>query len=131
MKLVTILSISAVIYVVAGLLLLFGITKVPGGVGFSADRAANFEAQILGAALIGLGCVNWVLLPSGDLGARKAIAFGNFIFHCIAMLAVLRLLLLGMLSNVGIGIFGTHILLMVAYGYIIFVSRNYCEVRFD
>jgi hypothetical protein len=131
MKLVTLLSISAVIYVVAGLLLLFGIAKVPDGVGFSAERATNIEAQILGAALIGLGCVNWVLLPSGDLGARKAIAIGNFIFHSIATLAVLRLLLLGMLTHIGIGIFGTHILLMVAYGYIIFVSRNYCEVRFD
>jgi hypothetical protein len=126
MKLVTILSISAVIYVVAGLLMLFGIAKVPGGVGFSAERAANIEAQILGAVLIGLGCVNWVLLPSGDLGARKAIAIGNFIFHCIAMLAILRLLILGTLSDIGIGIFGVHVLLMVAYGYIIFVSRNYC-----
>jgi len=131
MKLVTLLSVSAVLYIVAGLLLLFGIAKVPDGVGFSAERAANIEAQILGAVLIGLGCVNWALRPSGDLGARRAIAYGNFIFHSIAMLAILRLLLSGVLNNIGIGIFCAHALHILAYGYIMFVTRDFCEVRFD
>ncbi len=131
MKLVTLLTFSAILYICAGAGLFVAPLVIPAVVGPALDRTTTISAQILGAALIALGATNWALRASADLTARRAITFGNLMFHLLAMIVMVRPQLEGTMNPAGWIIVGADALLAMGFAYIIFVRRSYCEVRFD
>jgi hypothetical protein len=82
---------AAVLFVGYGAALLVLPAELLAAVGIGTDRGTATVAQCLGAALIGLGVVNWVarrLLIGGPYG--RPIATGNFVHAAIGFLVMLR-----------------------------------------
>jgi hypothetical protein len=131
MKLVSLLAFSGIIYFLGGIGLLFGAPAISGLLDTAVDHSVGLLSQILGAALLGLGWVNWWMRPSGDLIGRKAVTFGNFMFHTVALFILLGPVFGGKFLALGWLLIAGHALFAVAFGYIIFIRRSYCEVRFD
>jgi hypothetical protein len=89
------------------LALLFGIgfLILPGVIlpifGIAADPATMLMAELLGAALIGIGVVTWLVKDSGFTPPVRAIVTGLLVFNVLGFIVSLLAVVNGVTNGVG------------------------------
>ncbi len=117
------LTIAAVIALLFGL----GFVLVPGPLtslfGVTLDPVGTFVAQLFGAALLGLGTINWL---ARGLSEPRPVLIGNFVGNAFGFLVDL----FGQLNHVG-GINGLgwvtvllYLFLAIGHGYYVFFAQG-------
>jgi len=77
----------------------------------------DFVAQLLGAALLGLGIVTWAARNAPDSEARRAILLGLFIGDAVGCVVALIAQLGGVVNAIGWSTVVIYLLLTIGFGY--------------
>jgi len=111
------LSVSAVLAWLIGLMLIFIPQSFEASLGIIVDDKTATIAQAQGAVLLGLGAINWISRSVADGVALRSILYGNFVVQAVAFAIVLRALVRGLIPMSGAGAAVMHVALGAAFAW--------------
>ncbi len=118
MKLKSFLLLTAIIYLPFGLMMLLFPLELFGFYGFELNEAGAILGRVVGAAIIGLGLVNYFArnedLPSQ---AIRAVLIGNMVYHLIDLVTVGIPTIEGVVNAWTWSFVGLHLVLSLGFGY--------------
>ena len=117
MKLITLLAISAVMYILFGLGMLIAGAELLRVWGLVLDRNGALVAQVLGSALIGLAVINSSGRNAPEQNALRPILFGNFMYNAVGFFVLVVSTVSGVTNALGWSIVAIHIVLALGFGY--------------
>jgi predicted neutral ceramidase superfamily lipid hydrolase len=124
MELKSLLVITAVLGLLLGLGFFFIPAEVMSTFGVSASEAHQHTARNFGSALIALAVISWVSRDAVDSKARRAIILGLFTYFIFSSISIISFQLQGNANVYGWFIIVLQVLLVLAFGYYIFVNRS-------
>ena len=124
MKLKTILVINAIILGLFGLASLLAPEASATPYGLTLDLVAKHNVQNLGAFYLGLAVLSWMARKVTDTNALRAILLTFFISYNIAMIIAIIDILSGLGNALGWSSVALYLLLLLGFGYYLFVKPS-------
>jgi hypothetical protein len=114
------LAVSAVVAVLFGV----AFVAVPGTTlslyGVTLDKAGTLVAQFFGAALIGVGLINWSARSSPDGG--RVVVLGNLVGDAVGFVVALLGQLAGIVNALGWSTVAIYLVLGLGFAYLQFMA---------
>ncbi|HEY6202380.1 MAG TPA: hypothetical protein VI056_05000 [Candidatus Limnocylindria bacterium] len=127
MKLSALLAIAAIVAVAFGV----GFVVVSGPLlalyGVTLDKAGTLIAQLFGAALIGLGVINWSARSAPDEG--RFVVLGNLVGDAAGFVVALLGQLAGVANALGWSTVALYLVLGLAFAYFQFMAPSSSAAR--
>jgi len=124
MKLKYIFTITAIVDIIFGLLLIILPAQIFSLYAIESNPGVDYVAQLLGTALISIGMICWLLRNSPYTDTQAAIILSLFISCGIGAIVALHGQLNNVLNNFGWLTVGICISLFVVFGYFYFTKRK-------
>ena len=120
MKLSALLAISAVIAVAFGLAFVLVSATLLELYGITLDKPGTLVAQFFGAALIGIGIINWSARTAPDGG--RSVILGNLVGDAVGFVIALLGELAGVANALGWSTVALYLVLGLAFAYFQFMA---------
>jgi hypothetical protein len=117
MKLNVFMLIVAVVAGLFGLGFVFIPEQILSYYGGDPNAGANYMAQLLGAALIGIAIILWLCKDVEDSPARRAILLGLFVAEGVGFVVALMMQLSGVMNALGWTTVMLYLLFALGFGY--------------
>jgi len=122
MKLNMFMAIVAVVAGLFGLGFVFSPEQVLSYYGATSDAAANYMAQLFGAALLGFAAILWLCKDAEDSAVRQAILLGLFVAEGVGFVVALITQLRGGINALGWSTVIIYLLFALGFGYFRFIK---------
>ncbi len=123
MKRSTFLTIAALIAILFGLGMLFMPEEFLGMWGLTLSSGGIFLGRSVGALLLSLGVINWIVRNAPDSVALHAILYGNLAVHLLTGTLDLFATTSGVINVQGWGAVSLHVVLGAGFAYYLFVRK--------
>lgn len=118
MNIKTFLLLTAIIYLPFGLMMLLFPLELFGFYGFELNEAGAILGRVVGAAIIGMGLINYFSRKEGLASlAVRAVLIGNLVYHLIDLIAVGIPTIEGVVNGWTWSFVGLHLVLSIGFGY--------------
>lgn len=122
MKLNVFMAIAAVVSGLFGLGFVFIPEQLMSLYGAAPHAGANYMAQLLGAALLGVALILWLCRDAEDSPARQAILLGMFVADGVGFVVALMVQLGGGINALGWSTVFIYLLFGLGFGYFRFIK---------
>ncbi len=117
MKLNLFMAIAAVVSGLFGLGFVFVPEQLMSFYGAAPHAGANYMAQLLGAAFLGVALILWLCRDAEDSPARQAILLGMFVADGVGFVVALMVQLDGGINALGWSTVFIYLLFALGFGY--------------
>jgi len=124
MKLKTLLVINAILLGLFGLTSLLAPEASATPYGLTLDPLSKHLNQVLGAFFLGLAVLSWMSRKVTDSNALRAILLAFFISYVISMIISIIDILSGLGNALGWSSVAIYLLLLLGFGYYLFVKPS-------
>lgn len=122
MKRSTFLSAAALIGIVFGLGMLIMPEQAFAMYAITLDGGSRAIAQSLGALVLSVGIMNWIVRNAEDSVALRAVLYGNLAIHALTLVTDILAVTSGAINEQGWISVGLHVVLGGGFGYFAFAK---------